>query len=105
LHVNRPDPVNINVILSNATLGAMNDDTQNRASNIGTQVGAMFLALVVGGIVAIVTVLVFANLFQPYKEMMPVAFVCGAILGSVCGLGLRRSMLASYETKHDDEST
>ena len=83
----------------------MNDDTQNRTPNIGTQVSAIFLALIVGGFVAIVTVLVFANLFQPYKEMMPVAFVCAAILGSVCGLGLRRSMFASHETDHDDELT
>ena len=82
----------------------MNDGIDPQPPSIGKRISALLMALVVGGFVAIVTVLFFANVFQPYKEMMPVAFICAAILGSVCGLGLRRSMLGTRVAKQDYKS-
>jgi len=82
----------------------MNDDIDPRPPSIATRVSVLLMALVVGGFVAIAIVLVFATVFQPYKEMMPVAFICAAILGSVCGLGLRRSMLGTRVAKQDYKS-
>lgn len=85
----------------------MTNDDHNarvRIHRVATQISSMLLALAVGGFVAIVTVLVFATVFQPYKEMMPVAFVVATVVGSVCGLGLRRLMLALPGTNtRDDE--
>ena len=68
----------------------------------GNQFLAFVYAMVVGGFVAISTVVLLATAFRPYKELMPIAFICAAILSSLCGIAARRSLLIPNE-KQDDE--
>ena len=81
----------------------------NRDSGVNgvvAQILTLILALVIGGFVAIGTVWVFAILFQPFKEMIPVAFFFAAFAGSAIGLGLRRTILALLRrnTRHEEST-
>ena len=76
----------------------MNDNTtKSNTPSVGTSLAALLVGVIAGVVAAIVTVLIFANTFPTDKNMMPVAFLCAAIAGSICGLGLRRSILSRGE--------
>ncbi|QDT38617.1 hypothetical protein [Stratiformator vulcanicus] len=84
----------------------MNDDdgTQFRGPTIGTQVFSIFIAMIVGVFVAIVTILFFEMLFRTNKEAMLVALVFAVILGSGYGLRLRRVALRSAKDTRVNQS-
>ncbi len=72
------------------------EDDHSRKDGILLQILTFPFALLAGGCAAIGTVFVFAALFPTNKDMLLVAFVCAAALGSIIGLGLRRKLLASF---------
>jgi hypothetical protein len=75
-----------------------NDDC-SRVDGILLPILTLAFAVLVGVGAAIGTVIVIADLFPTNKDMIPVAFVCAAVIGSALGLGLRRKILSSLRTR------
>ncbi len=66
-----------------------------------SQIGIGFSGIMIGGIIAIYSVLLFAWAFPTDKEMIPVAFVVSALAGGLIGIGIMRTLLIEQTDDED----